>query len=139
VSIRAKRRELSRLAEQIDGGETLNYDQLRWLSAVLARIGNGESADSVLGLVARRGERRRSEEAKEVLDFILFYVAGQIDQGMAVDKAFEEGVRLHRMWLGLDPHDPDDRYGIDYLRRMANKYPEKLRSVRKDGDEDFAL
>lgn len=139
MSIRAKRRELSRLAKQIDGGKPLTDEQLRWLSAVLARIGEGESADSVLGLVAKRGEKKSSEEARELFDFVLFYVAGQIDEGMAVDDAFAAGVHLHRRLLGLDPHDLDDRYGIDYLRRMANKYPEKLRSIRKTGDEDSAL
>jgi hypothetical protein len=139
MSVRARRKELGKLAKQIDGGTPLTKEQLRWLSGVCARIGSGESADSVLGLVGKRGERKSAEAAKELLDFVLFHVAGQIENGVASDDAFHAGVRLQRRLHGLDPDDPDDRYSIENLRRMARKYPAKLRPIRKTGDDDSAL
>jgi hypothetical protein len=139
MSMRARRREFTRLARQIDGGTPLTDDQLAWLSTVFARIGRGETADDVLALKRTRGNSEKDERAREVLDFVLFYVAGQIEQGASEDDAFDAGARLQRQLHSLDPDDPDDRYSVDNLRRAARRYPEKLRPMRKTGDEDSVL
>ncbi len=139
MSARARRKALGELAKQIANGAPLTKEQLGWLSRVCARIGDGESADVVLGLEGRKGERKSAQEAIEKLDLVLFHVAGQIENGESSDGAYHAGVRLQRLLHGLARDDPDDRYSIENLRRMANKYPEKLRPVRKYGDEDFAL
>lgn len=140
MSVRARQRELRRLAEQIDGGTPLTEEQLKWLSGVCARIGRGESADEVLGLKRIRGQSDADERAREVLDMALHVVGGAIDQGMSEADAYEIGVRWQRIQHGLVPDDPnDDRYSVENLRRMGRKYPEKLRPVRRTGDEDCVL
>ena len=89
------RRVLGLLADQIDRGDALSGDQLKFLSLAFRRIARGESSDIVFGLGYAIGTTSKQTRARRELSIIFHVVANAIlpieegGGGMKVSKALE--------------------------------------------------
>ncbi len=94
------RRVLGLLADQIDRGDALSGDQLKFLCLAFRRIARGESGDTVFGLNYERGATVKQVRARLELSVIFHWVANTalpIDEGghgMNISKALESAAEI---------------------------------------------
>jgi hypothetical protein len=89
---------LRMIAANLEEGIALPSGEFKFLISALGRIGSGDDANAVLGVKARRGERKTSEEASKLFKMrgALAWVASAIrpeaedGKGISLDSAFDE-------------------------------------------------
>ena len=135
-----RRRILKVLARQMERGEQLTEAQLNYLGQALARIGNGEDANVVLGVRATRGQSDKDAISRQKHSLILHWMAGAIDgpDGVNVMRASEQAmdqiVPLAHKTFG----NPDNSvYDAEYLRKMWYENTEMQKLDRNVFDHAF--
>jgi hypothetical protein len=132
-----QRRRILRFAQRLKRAEQPTVEQVAWLTRVLQEIGEGRDANEALGLKGGQGRRPGDTESRNRMSIALHWVAGALEAGRDLEKAFEEGVKLLRQLHGLAPDDRDERYSVDTLRRYWNGNKHLQSPVRRPGDKDF--
>lgn len=132
-----QRRRILRFAQRLKRAEQPTVEQVAWLTRVLQEIGEGRDANEALGLKGGQGKRPGDTESRNRMNIALHWVAGALEAGRDLEKAFEEGVKLLRQLHGLAPDDRDERYSVETLRRYWNGNKHLQSPVRRTGDKDF--
>ena len=86
------------IAANLEDGVALPSGDFKFLISALRRIGSGDDANAALGVKAKRGERKTSEEASKLFKMrgALAWVASAIrpeaedGKGLSLDSAFDQ-------------------------------------------------
>ena len=92
MSVSHNRKHLKDLGKRLMRGESLSHEERSYLGIVLARIGDGDSADEVLGLKYAQGRRKTSDDARANLGMIFMWISNAIDPDMSVHQTQPYGV-----------------------------------------------
>jgi hypothetical protein len=95
---------LRRLAMDLETGVAPPSGELKFLISSLRRIGEGEDANAVLNVKAKRGQRKTKAEAtrRDKVQFAISWIAAAITpkpegRGLTLNEAIEKAAKAFRM------------------------------------------
>lgn len=139
ISVRDQQRRLRRLAERLNRGDDLSEAERAWIAQAFVDIADGRDANEALAVKRTKGQKPDDEKARELTNFVMFWIAGAIENGIAKEEAFTKGASLLRKIHGLDPDSPDEEYSVETVKRYWSKYPGWQRPERSSGEKDSLL
>ena len=98
MSVRHKRKLCRQFAKELRSGRPINHKNRDFLARFFEGVGNGESADLLLGLKRSRGQKEKDEKYKEELALIFHWVRGLMNPetgyGLNLSQALEAAVSV---------------------------------------------
>jgi len=98
MGVRHKRKLYRKFAQELRSGRYINRKNRDFLARFFEDVGNGESADLLLGLKRSRGQKEKDEKYKEDLAFIFHWVHGVMDEetgfGLNLTQALEAAISV---------------------------------------------
>jgi hypothetical protein len=95
---------LRKLAADLENGVALPSGELKFLISSLRRIGDGEDANAVLNVKAKRGPRKTKAEAarRDKVQFAISWIAAAITPkpeglGLTLNEAIEKAAKAFRL------------------------------------------
>lgn len=109
MSVSHHRKHLKFLGKRLLRGESLSDAEKEYLGIVFTRVGEGGSADEILGLKYGRGRSKTDDDARANLGMIFMWISNAIDPDMSVHQTEPFGVEdaiKKAAELSADPNCP---------------------------------
>jgi hypothetical protein len=132
---------LRHIADELERGRDLQHDAKQFLIDALWRIGEGEDANVVLGVKAKRGQRKTRESAERsfkmrvALAFIATAIKPKQEDGLGLE--FVEALDRAAQAFGLSD-DTLNQYWKDYpamressFQRPIFSFPDRVRRFKQ--------
>ena len=107
MSVRHKRKLCRQFAKELRSGRPINRKNRDFLARFFEGVGNGASADLLLGLKRSRGQKDKDEKYKEELARIFHWVRGAMNEetgyGLNLTQALEAAVSVMNTGYWTDP------------------------------------
>ncbi|MGD0635672.1 MAG: hypothetical protein ABSA13_15600 [Beijerinckiaceae bacterium] len=131
--------KLRKIAIDLENGGALEANELRFLVAALKRIGQGEDANVVLSVKAKRGERKTPKQTakRDKIRFALGWIASAIRShedgglGMSLDEAFASASESGVDGFGLAEDTLRTHWG-NYREFRSPDFPRPIASLPDD-------
>lgn len=135
MSVRHKRKLFRQFAKELRSGRPINRKNRDFLARFFEGVGNGESADLLLGLKRSRGQKEKDEKYKEDLARIFHWVRGAMNEetgyGLNLTQALEAAVSVTNNGYWIDPKT-GETFGSPRIESNSSFRKFELETLQKE-------